>query len=1063
MLRNHALSVTATALALTCTAVSQEPWYLKPASPAPGAAAPSAALDPSRGVAVVVGALTTDTLEWDGASWNRVPGAVSPLTGMPIVHDGQDLIGVALGATWRFDGSAWTTRAATAPAPTGVRLAHDPARGVVVAFGGVASIFNLSAETWEWDGTSWSLRSPVTSPPARQRHAMAFDPARNRIVLSGGQSSLIDPTAVLGDTWEWDGTNWAQSSPTASPPPRARHAMIASPDGDGVLLVGGTDGATNLSDIWIWRGGDWSAVATEGQIPAWSDQAAFASPDGSGFSLYASDLRQGGVTASIVTASRRQPGPTAPVVYTAESTTGTPAGISDHSFTPKAGGGFLVFGGRDASGLQRGTYTLDGTTFVRQFSTLNPVEREGHQVVLDGQGRNLLFGGRNPVGTLLADTWLYSNGQWSFVSLAQSPPARHRHAMAFHPVVDCAYVFGGLDAAGQPLADFWCWDGSSWTQLQPSVLPPARSGHGMAYDSDRRTLVVYGGRDAQGLREDVWEWDGTRWVDVSTVERPGARHGAQLTFDSNQGSLFLFGGRNAGGFLADTWEARSSTNSESEAWLRIPTAATPRARNSGAIAFDPNRGALLFGGLISTSPTDALADTWIYAEGRWTRRTPATSPAARWGHRLVHDARRDRIVLFGGLTTNPVQYSAETWEWDGINWSQTSTATTPPGRAYPMLAYDSNRGRTVMFGGSGVTGSGSTFFDDTWEFDGSDWAQVPTTRSPSPRRNGAMAYVPRIGAMVLFGGGNDTVTLGDTWLFDGQDWTQASPANAPSARWDVSSTYDAVRQTMVLFGGATRDYQQNLHDLWEFDGADWRLVPRSAQPGGAYGPGARESFGMTFDAQSGRTLVFQGEGASGCTDDLWAWDGRSWMSLEPAGAATPAPRSTARIAHDPAQGRTVAFGGACGSTLLQDAWLIDPPDFGRHTPTGPGCSGGGLSPRLSPLAASDPVIGGAARLRLDDLPSNPAASAFVFLGFTLLPFPLDLSFFGMNGCRLYASTDITYPTVRVGTSANVVIGMPNDPNYLGVQLLTQGVVLAPGANTAGLLTTNGLTVRIGEL
>ena len=1062
MLRNRALSASATALALTCAAASQEPWYLRPASPAPGAAAPSAALDAARGVAVVVGALTTDTLEWNGASWNRVPGAVSPLTGMPIVHDGQDVIGVALGSTWRFDGSSWTTRAATAPAPSGVRLAHDPVRNVVVAFGGIASIFSVSAETWEWNGTSWSRRSPASSPPARQRHGMAFDPARNRVVVFGGQSSLTDPSAVLGDTWEWNGTSWTQASPAASPSSRARHAMIASPEGDGVLLVGGGDGTTNFSDVWIWQGGTWTTVATEGQVPAWSDHAAFASPSGDGFAVYASELGATGVAASLVTASRREPGPNAPVNYTSVNTTGTPAGLTDHSLTAKAGGGFLIFGGRDANGPQRSTYTLDGTAFVRQFSTLNPVERDGHQVVLDGQGRNLLFGGRNPVGALLADTWLYANGQWNFVNPTQSPPARHRHAMAYDRDANCAYVFGGLDTSGQPLADFWCWDGSNWSQLQPAVVPPARSGHGMAYDSDRRTLVVYGGRDAQGLREDVWEWSGTRWVDVSASGRPVVRHGEQLTFDSNQGSILVFGGRNASGFLTDTWEARTSTASDSESWLRAYSVRNPAGRNSGAIAFDPNRGAWLFGGLVATSPADALSDTWLFAEGQWTRQSPANSPSDRWGHRMVYDARRDRLVLFGGLTENPVQYSSETWEWDGANWSQVNPANTPTERAYPMLAYDSARGRTVLFGGGSQGPAGPTYVNDTWEYDGSNWSRVATSRAPSPRRNGAMAFLPRLGAMVLFGGGNDTVAFGDTWLFDGQDWTQASPASAPSARWDMSATYDTVRQTVVMHAGATRDYQQNFDDLWEFDGADWRLVPRSAQPGGSFGPGAREGFGMAFDAESGRTLVFQGDGGAGCTSDLWSWDGQGWMALEPSGAS-PAPRSTARIAHDASAGRTLAFGGACGTTLLQDVWSIEAPLFGRHIPTGPGCSGGGVSPRLGPLASSDPVIGGTARLRLDDLPSSPSASAFVFVGFSRLPFPLDLSFFGMTGCRLYAATDITYPTVRVGSSANLAIGMPNDVNYLGVQLQTQGVVLAPGANTAGLLTTNGLTVRIGEL
>ena len=33
-------------------------------------------------------------------------------------------------------------------------------------------------DTWEYDGTQWQQISPATSPPARDRHAMAYDYAR---------------------------------------------------------------------------------------------------------------------------------------------------------------------------------------------------------------------------------------------------------------------------------------------------------------------------------------------------------------------------------------------------------------------------------------------------------------------------------------------------------------------------------------------------------------------------------------------------------------------------------------------------------------------------------------------------------------------------------------------------------------------------------------------------------------------------------------------------------------------------------------------------------------------
>jgi len=67
-------------------------------------------------------------------------------------------------------------------------------------------------------------------------------------------------------------------------------------------------------------------------------------------------------------------------------------------------------------------------------------------------------------------------------------------------------------------------------------------------------------------------------------------------------------------------------------------------------------------------------------------------------------------VLFGGLGgTNaaPVTFQ-DTWEWDGTDWTQRATSSSPPARADHILAFDAGRGRTVLFG--------STSFADIWEY-----------------------------------------------------------------------------------------------------------------------------------------------------------------------------------------------------------------------------------------------------------------------------------------------------------------------------------------------------------
>lgn len=79
---------------------------------------------------------------------------------------------------------------------------------------------------------------------------------------------------------------------------------------------------------------------------------------------------------------------------------------------------------------------------------------------------------------------------------------------------------------------------------------------------------------------------------------------------------------------------------------------------------------------------------------------------------MAYDSLRGRVVLFGGAITNGAL--GDTWEWDGTDWTQ--MATSGPSRRYGhALAYDSRRQRVVLFGGqTNIPGTDfSKYLDDT--------------------------------------------------------------------------------------------------------------------------------------------------------------------------------------------------------------------------------------------------------------------------------------------------------------------------------------------------------------
>jgi hypothetical protein len=75
-----------------------------------------------------------------------------------------------------------------------------------------------------------------------------------------------------------------------------------------------------------------------------------------------------------------------------------------------------------------------------------------------------------------------------------------------------------------------------------------------------------------------------------------------------------------------------------------------------------------------------------------------------------------RVLLFGGDNPN----SNDTWEWDGVNWAMLSPVTAPTERTYHAMAVEPATGRLVVFGGSGNAG----WLNDTWVYPGSHPASV---------------------------------------------------------------------------------------------------------------------------------------------------------------------------------------------------------------------------------------------------------------------------------------------------------------------------------------------------
>lgn len=272
----------------------------------------------------------------------------------------------------------------------------------------------------------------------------------------------------------------------------------------------------------------------------------------------------------------------------------------------------------------------------------------------------------------------------------------------------------------------------------------------------------------------------------------------------------------------------------------------PPSRKAGSMAYDARRGvAMLFGG-------GGRSDTWLWDGSNWREHLPAIIPPARMCAAMAYDAEREHVVLFGG-TSNNGNLLNDTWLWDGSNWREYYTPTAPAARSGAAMAFDEARQQVVLFGGQTYGGRVGTPLNDTWAWDGTQWHEITSPVIPEERLGANLAYHSDSGKIVLFGGTAGHTIFQDTWLWDGKSWCRAEIATNPPARAWANMVYHQDAQQIVLVGGSGHNWQIGtalaLNDTWVWDGWAWQCLSAQDAPGGCYHSAA-------YDAASRAIVVY---------------------------------------------------------------------------------------------------------------------------------------------------------------------------------------------------------------
>ncbi len=164
--------------------------------------------------------------------------SVSTFQSMAYMADTDRGILFGRGETWiyHFENHTWQRMEPATSPPGDGAVAYRTASSQLVFFGGDVTPDGPSNETWIYDvvANEWTLIMPSNHPSARLGHAMAYDPASDRIILFGGfffNFTAGVSSIPLNDTWAFDVTTdvWTQLNSANGPPPSHGGLLVHDP------------------------------------------------------------------------------------------------------------------------------------------------------------------------------------------------------------------------------------------------------------------------------------------------------------------------------------------------------------------------------------------------------------------------------------------------------------------------------------------------------------------------------------------------------------------------------------------------------------------------------------------------------------------------------------------------------------------------------------------------------------------------------------------------------------------------------------------------------------------
>jgi hypothetical protein len=418
-------------------------------------------------------------------------------------------------------------------------------------------------------------------------------------------------------------------------------------------------------------------------------------------------------------------------------------------------------------------------------SSGQPPARTGAAMAFDAaNGTVVLFGG-NGRSRSLGDTWIWDGSAWTQAHPSTSPPPLSGAQMTYDPVSHDLVLVGGERLEPVPLGGNVCSSSGSsgsgsaigstgstgsgstrWippTNPQPANAPQPTGAHGTP-------MIVPDCGISAGSSSATWLWNGNNWSKASSSTPSVGFGGSTLATDPVSGRALLFA---AQPFIAQPYMSSATpaiacpvritpTNGTiaqpacppfpiansawmwtGHSWKAVKTASNASIEMFGRSVIDDAVSGRLasFSSSFSVVPLPAKCPGCVAGIP-----TPVDQPRCCTGTVSLWDGSGWRqskswtngpILSGGTFVGDPATHSdvylassGQTWVWNGA-WTRKHPGATPATLDGSAAVFDAATGQVLQFGGFGTTKRASGLYDQTWTWDGSNWALRAGSAGPA--------------------------------------------------------------------------------------------------------------------------------------------------------------------------------------------------------------------------------------------------------------------------------------------------------------------------------------------